>query len=138
MQLKCAIAPVMASWVGISLFDWVYHGVLLMPLYVQTAFLWRPMAEIQAMMPWNTVQQLLLAAVLSFLFSRHYEGKGLREGVRFGLYVGALMGVLHLGAYAYLPMPLSLALLWTLGGVLQGIWVGVILAFVYPRLVCNI
>lgn len=113
------------------LFEGFYHGQYLMPIYLQTASVWRSMAEMQSLMGWYVGVLVATGLILSFLFSRNYENKGVPEGVRFGFYVGLLIGVTHFCAYVHLPIPLSLAVLWLLGWIVEGVLVGITLALTY-------
>ena len=54
------------------------------------------------------LSQLFFSIAFVFLFSKNYEAKGVSEGARFGLYAGLLIATLDIGAYCYLPIPLSL------------------------------
>jgi hypothetical protein len=67
-----------------------------------------------------------------FIFSKGYEGKGVAEGIRYGLYV-ALMVVLPnaYGSYAMMQIPYSLALQWFLYGSLEYVIAGAILSGVF-------
>lgn len=120
-----------AAFIAIFAFDWLYHGVVLMPIYEATASLWRPMAEMEGMMLWCILRHAMEAVILAWIFSRNYEGRGPIEGVRFGIYVGALLGVVHAGMYIYLPIPGSLAIYWFNGELLRGVLAGVAMAMVY-------
>lgn len=121
--------------VVLAIFTFIYcmvvHGHLLMPYYNATAALWRPEAEMQQMFVWCLVYKLVLGAAITLLFTRNYEGKGLEEGVRFGFYIGFLMGVLAAGWYMILPIPGTLAVAWLIDGIVYGILSGVLLAQFY-------
>lgn len=125
------LLTVLATFVFIFLFSWLYHGQLLMGVYEQHAHVWRPMEEMQNFMAFCLAQKILIALFSVWLFIGGYEGKGLGEGLRFGLVLGLLIGVLHFGGYIFLPISLDLALLWLLGGVLEGIGIGLIAALLY-------
>ena len=68
----------------------------------------------------------------AFIFSKGYEGKGIAEGVRYGLYIGIWMSVgMAYGTYAMIAIPYSLALQWFLYGVVEYILAGIVLALVF-------
>ena len=76
------------------------------------------------------------AAIASFfftlIFSKGYEGKGIGEGVRYGLYVGVLMSIpMAYDTYAEMPIPYALALQWFIYGVIQFVIMGVVVAMVF-------
>lgn len=123
----------LAAFIALFVFDYVFHRVLMMPYYLETASLWRPADEMAQYMPWMLFKQIAVVAVANWIFLQNYEGKGIREGVRFGLAIGLLMGLIYFGSYHYLPIPLKLALLWLAGGVLEGIVIGITLALVWCK-----
>jgi len=131
MNIKHYIISTVCVFVFFFFFDWMYHGVILMDLYNQTPHLWRSPEAMQALFPMAPLLQLLFAAALTFLFTRHYEARGVGEGVRFGLVTGLLIGVGQLGSYPYMPISLVLAILWFLGALVSITIAGVILSLTY-------
>ena len=78
------------------------------------------------------VAQLFFAFFFTFIFSKGYEGKGLMEGLRYGLYVSLMMNVqAAYMTYATMPVPYMLALKWFLYGTVQYLIYGAILAMIY-------
>ena len=80
----------------------------------------------------------LVYAIVSYfftlIFSKGYEGKGIGEGVRYGLYVGLLMATpMAYDSYATYPLPYSLALQWFIYGLVQYIILGVVVAWVFGK-----
>lgn len=125
------IVSVIAAFAVIFGFQYVYHGVLLMPTYEATASVWRPMTEMQQMMPWCIGAKLALAIAFTWIFSKHYEGRGVGEGVRFGLYTGMLLGISTFMSYIHLPISLGLAAAWFVGEVAMAVLVGITLSYTY-------
>ena len=77
---------------------------------------------------------VFMAYLLAVIFSKGYEGKGMGEGVRFGLYLGLLMAIpWAYGTYAVMDIPYSLALQWFVYGVIEFVVAGVILAAVFGK-----
>ena len=134
MNIGRFVASVIFAFVFIFLFNWVYHGVLLMDTYAATADLWRPMPKDGAMTTYcyfAMVSQFLTAFMLTYIFTCHYEGKGVGEGVRYGLYMGLLLAAIDLGKYAYMPVDFPLVASWMLGSLLTGLGTGAIVAMIY-------
>ena len=70
----------------------------------------------------------------SFIFSKGYEGKGIIEGVRYGLYIGIWMSIgMAYGTYAMIDIPYSLALQWFIYGVTEYVIYGILLALVFGK-----
>jgi hypothetical protein len=134
MNIGRFVASVIFAFVFIFLFNWVYHGVLLMDTYAATADLWRPMPKDGAMTTYcyfAMVSQFLTAFMLTYIFTCNYEGKGVGEGVRYGLYMGLLLAAIDLGKYAYMPVDFPLVASWMLGSLLTGLGTGAIVAMIY-------
>jgi hypothetical protein len=70
----------------------------------------------------------------SFIFSKGYEGKGIAEGARYGLYIGIWMSVgMAYGTYGMVALPYFMALQWFLYGVVEYVVCGIILALVFGK-----
>ena len=131
MNTKRFVLAFVATFVFVFLFEGLWHGVLMMPLYEATEPVWRPRAE--SSMAFLTLGQLLYALLFTYIFTRNYEARGIGEGLRFGLLMGLLVGSIQVGTYSYLPIPVSITLLWVLAEVLKGLGAGVILSLTYKE-----
>ena len=131
MNTKRYVLAVVAVFVTVFVYEFLVHGVLLMDMYEQTADMWKPQEE-SSMLLMN-FSQLAFAAVLVFIFTRNYEGKGAGEGVRFGLLIGLLLVAIELGVYCYLPVPMALWLAWIVIALGKGIISGLVAGLVYKN-----
>jgi len=125
------IISTVAVFAFLVAYSMAVHGHLMMPFYLEFQQLWRPQESMDQMHVWGLAADLALAAAIAWLYTRHYEGKGLQEGVRFGLYVGVIMGLMQFMTYIYMPISLNLALAWFAVYVVQGLGAGIILSLVY-------
>lgn len=133
MNVKRYVIAVIAVFIFTFAYDFVVHGVLLADTYKSLGNLWRPEADMQALMPLMAVAQILLAAIFTFIFTRHYEGNGVGEGLRYGLYAGLLLGAPQVASYVWMPVPVSLTATWVGGVVLWGILAGIVVSLVYKE-----
>lgn len=125
---KYALASI-AALVFIMGFDYVVHGVLLKGTYEATQHLWRKEAD---MVCWAMIGgKVLLAFTTAFVFTRGYEGKGIGEGVRFGLLIGLLFAPGHLIMYAVQPLPAQLVGTWIVAGIAEMVGIGIVLSKLY-------
>ncbi|MCF8496498.1 MAG: hypothetical protein K9G62_07520 [Alphaproteobacteria bacterium] len=124
---------VLAVFVFIFLFEWMWHGMIMMRAYLDTDSMWRPMDGQMGYMPFMIASQLLQALMISWIFIQNHEGKGWKEGARYGLYVGILLASIELASYAYLPIAFTMALSWMCAALLKGTGAGIVLALVYKR-----
>ena len=131
---------VIAVFAFLFLYDWLVHGVLLMDMYRQIASISRPEGDMQTMLPLCILYHLLLAAVLTCLFSsfqspegaaagRTKEAKNRSRGLSYGTHIGIILGLVHAAAYIWLPVPAMLAGAWFAAGVLQGLGTGLVLSW---------
>ena len=115
----------------IFLFDWVMHDFVIKNLYEDTSSLWRDDEEILVFLFWRVFGQLILAVFFCLIFLHGYEKKGLGEGARYGFLIGLLMTAPVFIQFAVQPLPTNLLVSWLVGGVLELILAGVILAAIY-------
>ncbi len=121
-----------AVLVAMEILMFLIHGMLLSSAYQATKELWRP--DMQSLMWIYHVLAIIGAFFLTLIFSKGYEGKGVMEGVRYGLYIGIWMSAgMAYGSFAMIKIPYSLALQWFIYGVIEYVVCGVILAMVYGR-----
>lgn len=125
------ILCILAVFLFIFAFEWIWHGYLMGDLYVKTKALWRPEEQMHGMMLIMLFGQLLIATMFCVIFSFGYEGKGILEGARYGIYVALLMTGPHLIMYAVSPYPILMVSLWTIAGFIEFVLAGVIAALIY-------
>ncbi|CAK0762602.1 conserved membrane hypothetical protein [Gammaproteobacteria bacterium] len=117
-MLKRAGLAVLAVFVIGSLLDFVLHGILLRSTYEATANLWRPMKEMN--LPLIYVVMLVFAACFVAIYTFLVDKKSLWSGIRLGFFFGLTTGVsMGFGSYSYMPIPMTLAVSWFLGSVIE-------------------
>lgn len=112
-------------------FEYAWHSHLLMGHYEATKDVWRTEEAMQELCYWAFAAKFLMVVIITYLFTRKHENKGILEGIRFGLLIGLLLGVIGFSSYSYLPIPLILAGFWFLGGLLEGLGIGIICSLFY-------
>ncbi|HUN64933.1 MAG TPA: hypothetical protein VMW43_02460 [Bacteroidota bacterium] len=127
-------------WIGFvvtyiitEVLDYLINGVLLGPTYdwLMRSFpgLYRPEGmKIYIFF----ITNIFFSFFFVYIFSRGYEGKGVLEGVRYGLYI-ALMVTLPAAyaEYAMHPLPYSFGLKWFLCGTAEYMIAGAVLAMIF-------
>jgi len=116
MNIKRFIFASIAVFIIIQGIDWLVHGVLLSGWYAEIKGLWRPgMMDLMWVMMFGS---LFFSFMFVYIFTKGYEGRGISEGARYGLLIALLMYVSGmLGQYFMYPIPLGLALIWVLYGI---------------------
>jgi hypothetical protein len=131
---KKVIPGFIAVYVVMSLLNFLIHNVMLRDTYmtlVQTGLMRN---EESGMMWIYFVTALVVSFFFTLIFSKGYEGKGIGEGVRFGLYAGLLVAVqFAYDSYASYPLPYSLALQWFLYTTIEYIILGIVVAAVFGK-----
>lgn len=128
--LQASLAAVVVVWIVES----VVHGLMLSDLYKQTAPVWRPLGEMEKLMPLMWLGYALFAPFFVFLYAKGIEPKkeAFGQGLRFGLIFGVgLSAMSNLVWYVILPIPMALAFYWFLDGVAVYAIAGVTVALVY-------
>lgn len=121
-----------AVFITMEVLNYLINGVLMTSAYQSVASLWRP--DMMSLMWIYHVLMLVGAFFFTFIFSKGYEGKGIAEGVRYGLYIGIWMSIgMAYGTYAMIAIPYSMALQWFIYGVIQYVLMGIVVALVFVR-----
>lgn len=127
---RVALAAI-AVFAFIFIYEGLFHGQFMMADYTATAALWRSQTEMMANMGWLTLGQAVFAVLFTIIFTKGYEGRGVSEGIRYGVLIGLLLIGPTLVRYAVEPIPLSMILKWIVGGMIEATVAGIIAALVY-------
>lgn len=130
MNVKRFVLASLAVFVAVAILDFLINNFLLMSAYESLKNLWRPdmMSKIWVMY----VVGLITSFLLAYIFIKGYEGKGIMEGVRFGILIGLFTGLpMAFGTYIMIPIPLSLALEWFIVSLVEMLVAGMLLAAIY-------
>lgn len=124
-----AVVAIFLLW---SILDFILHGLLLHSIYLQTAELWRPEAQIKIPLMYlvTFLFSICFVAIYDSLIDRKSLVSGIRYGVFFGLATGLSMGF---GSYSYMPIPLSLAWSWFIGSLVEASAAGAVAGFMLKR-----
>jgi hypothetical protein len=131
MNTKKWIITSLVAFVVLEILNFIVHSVILKGSYQATAELWRPMDEMNRMMWVMWIVDLLWAFLLVYIFTKGYEGKGLTEGLRFGLVIGLFFALPSLGSYAVQPISFALAASWFVFGIITMTILGVVISLIY-------
>jgi hypothetical protein len=121
-----------ACYVVGQVIGFLVHGVWLNPTYEALAAIFRPKAEMDAMMWLMFVSSAVALFAFCFIFTKGYEGKGIMEGVRYGALVALLVGIPSaLDQFWVYPVPSDLAIKWAVTNVAYFVILGTVLAAIY-------
>ena len=130
MNIKRFVAASLAVFVVSQILEFLIHGVLLKATYDSLKHLWRP--DMQSKMWIVSLVGFITSFLFTYIFVRGYEGKGILEGVRFGVIIGLFTSIpMAYGMYMMIAIPYSLALQWFVYGMAEAIVLGIVAALIY-------
>ncbi len=134
MSIKCLV-PVLAVFATLFGFQWLFHGVYMMPQYEATSSLWRSQEAMQKLWPICLITKFIMAFAITCLYywiakKADCGGKCVKTGAKFGFKIGLLLGAHDFASYMWLPIPMNMAVSWFIGDVIMGIVIGIVLAYV--------
>lgn len=134
MNTKRFLAGGVAVFVIFQICDFIIHGVILGNLYMSMT-VWRP--EMMSLMWIMYLISFIFSFFMMYVFVKGYEGRGVFEGVRFGIIIGLMTnGSGAFYQYVVYPLPLSLVLQWFGYGLVEFILAGIAAAAIYRPLAC--
>ena len=134
MNHKRGVLALIAAFIFIFLFDFVWHGILMKPAYMETPEHWRPPAELQTHFGFLLLGQ----AVIAFAFTGLYVSKVGRQSAATGLGYGIVIGILLAGGglvrFAAEPLTPTVLGMWMVGGLIEFGAVGALVGAIYKPL----
>ena len=119
-------------YVVMQVLGFLVHGVLLSDMYEGLASIFRPESEMMDMMWMMYVSGAVTVFMFCYIFTKGYEGKGVMEGVRYGVLVSFLMaGAWTIDPHVIFPLPANVASAWLLSGFVSMMIAGGIFAAIY-------
>ena len=134
MKLTRCMFAILGSCLTIMAVDFLTHHLLLGHFYHAHAAWWRPEAQMQALIPFLFASQLTLAILLTAVYAKGYEaGKGgIGQGMRFGFLMGMVLQLpKQLMLYFVYPYPVSLLIIWGMGGLMETVLAGAVIGLLY-------
>ncbi|MBA7678966.1 hypothetical protein ES703_87246 [subsurface metagenome] len=130
MNRKRFILASIVVFVVYEITNWIVHSLILSGVYQRLQSLWRP--DMMDKMWIMYVTAFIFSFLFVYIFTKGYEGKGVAEGFRYGLYIGLLMNIVGMfNQYAVYPVPLNLTIQWFIYGMIQFIIIGIVTALIY-------
>jgi len=130
--MKKVLIGFVVVFIAMVVMSFIVDFLILGSTYESLKSLWRP--DMQSKMWIYYIIMIVGSFFFSFIFSKGYEGNGIMEGVRYGLYIGIWMSIgMAYGTYAMIAIPYSLALQWFIYGIIQYVIYGVLLSLVFGK-----
>ena len=108
----------------------IIHLFILGPVYDQLQHIWRQ--DMDRYMWVNYVTALFYTFFFVYIFAKGYEGKGIMEGVRYGLIIWGFYSIpVTYGQFMAYPIPYSLVWQWLIADLVVLIIIGIVLSLIY-------
>jgi len=131
MNVKRFVLGCVAVYVAAQVLGFVIHQVFLAETYGSLASVWRPEAEMMAMMWMMYLTAALWTVLFCYIFTRGYENKGIMEGLRYGLLIGLFWIPFAYESHVIYPVPIGLAHIWAITTIVSCMIYGMIFAAIY-------
>ena len=119
-----------AVYVVIQAIDLIANTVFMKSANESIRGLWR--TDLSSRMWWMYVFGVLVALMFTYIFVKGREGKGLAEGVRFGIIIWLFMTLpMNVSMWVMLPIGWQIILRWLLFGLLEMLIAGILVAAIY-------
>jgi hypothetical protein len=117
-------------YVAGGILGYLIHEVLLGATYESITNVFRP--DMDSLMWIQMVTALFLTFFFIYVFAKGYEGKGIMEGVRYGLIIWGFFAIPSIfNQYMVYPIPYSLVWKWLAAELFMFVILGAIMAAVY-------
>jgi hypothetical protein len=132
---RVAIAAVV-TWVVYLGVSFVVHTMLLTDIYVQHRAVMRPEDQANAILPVGFIFALVGFFAFAYAYAKGYEGgKGIQEGLRFGVIVGILLCCFgSIWEYMVWPVRGILLVAWMVDHIVEFAIYGMIVGLLYKPL----
>jgi hypothetical protein len=130
MNWKRFFVAGLVTYVVIQAMDFVINEVFMKNANESLKSLWRPnmMSRVWVMY----VVGVLVALLFTYIFVKGREGKGIAEGVRYGIIIWLFVNVpMSVSMWVMLPIPYIIVLRWMLFGLLEMLVAGILVAVIY-------
>jgi hypothetical protein len=134
MNHKRGFLAFLVAFVFIFFFGFVWHGMLMKPMYMATASLWRAEADFNAHFP----ILILGHAVIAFAFTGLYVCKvGINSaatGFGYGIVLGILACGINIIRFAVEPLTTNILMMWFAADLICFAIMGVLVGAIYKPL----
>jgi hypothetical protein len=116
--------------------EYLFNNVCLKNLYIATASVWRPEADMMKLIPYYWAALLVASFLFTYIYAKGCEAKpsALGEGLRFGLIVGLFVNLpMATITYATMPLPDKIPIYWFIMGMFEYLAAGAIAGLMYKK-----
>ncbi len=135
MNIKRFFTGGLAIFIIFTIGDFIVHQLILGKVYMSMTNVWRQ--DMMSLMWIMYLSSFIFSYLMMFVFVKGYEGRGLLEGVRFGIIIGLMtVGAGSFYQFTIYPLPFSLIIQWFGFGLIEFILAGIAAAAIYKPVAC--
>lgn len=131
MNVKRLLLAMVAVYAVTYASDFLVHGLWLRADYQAAKPLWRPSEEMRTFQNWIILARVIAVVTFVLVWAIGFAGRGIVTGMVFGLLMGMSQHVWAIINYVAMPVPGPLAAKWFVGGVVEGVVLGLVTALLY-------
>lgn len=133
MNWKRFLLASLVTYAVVQTMDFVINEVFMKSANELLKGLWRP--QMTSRMWLMYVIGVLVALLFTYIFIKGREGKGITEGIRYGIIIWLFVSVpTNVSLWVLLPIPYIIILRWMLFGLLEMLVAGILVAVIYKPL----
>jgi hypothetical protein len=130
MNVKRLLAAALAVFVSVQLIELFINSFLMKSANEELNTLWRP--DMSSKMWIMVVFGALTSLLFAYIFVKGREGKGLMEGLRFGVLMWLFISVpMNVAWWVMLPIRHIFLVRWILFGLVEMLVAGILVAVIY-------
>jgi hypothetical protein len=130
MNWKRFFVASLVVFVVVQGMEMLINGVFMKSAYDSLKSLWRP--DMMSLMWVMYIIGAVVALLFTYIFVKGREGKGISEGVRFGIIIWLFTSVpMNHAMWVLLPIPYLMILRWSLFALLELLVAGILVAVIY-------
>ncbi len=129
MKKRFAVSGLLV-FVTSVLYNGLVHGVLLKDSYDSIRHLLRE--DMNQKMWLSLMATLAISYLFVFNFTKWSRGKGIREGIVYGIFFACLIGLfVDVNQYVMYPLPYGMVVKWFISGLMEFVLAGIIISLIY-------
>lgn len=135
-KLKKYIIPTIVVFIVITLYNMIFHEVIMQNLYLDNSHLFRPQDEIQKNKLFMWIANLIYSSAFCYIYAKgHEKTEAIAQGLRYGLWISLLVWLPQaLVNFTIYPHPKALELGLLAGYTIQTLIIGITVAVVFPKI----
>lgn len=133
LNVKQWVMATVASFVVMTVLNFIVHQVLLVGWYQEYPHYWRTELDMAGRMHWMYIGYLLFSALFAYIYTKGLEGKAaLAEGFRYGVLVGAIVGFPKMFTdHVMFPYQGKVILAWGVATFITCVVMGIVTGMIY-------